>query len=214
MKIRLLGIVLALLMTLGASAAELYVDGKKIQTDSFSRNGMVYFPVEALSEATGVAIQSVGQGSVKLAGSPVQFTPEYKEGRPFLPAEAFAMISGGVVERDEVRGLVILRSGPPQPQAGANVAQGGPPTAGDDVAVAPPSSVAAPPAPPNLENIKYQLQSMETMDEVSREAMLMKMRQDLANARMQTRMFYWNQFMQNAEAYRRSNPFTLLAPMY
>ncbi len=213
MKTRLLAIALLVTLTaLGAGAADLYVDGKKIETDSFARNGMVYFPIEALSEATGVAIQKIGERSVQLAGSPVEFTPEYKEGRPFLPAEAFAMISGGVVERDEVRGLVILKSGPPQPAASAPP-QGGPPAQGEEM-VAAPTSTAVPPPLPDLENIRYQMQAMETMDEISREQMLMKMRRDLETARMQTRMFYWNQFMQNAEAYRRSNPFTLLAPMY
>ena len=86
---------------------KLYVNGVLYNAPSILEKGLPYFPVDVLSEATGVRVVSVSDTSVRLAGSPVDFVPVVRQGRPFLPAEAFAMASGSGVERDQTRGVVM-----------------------------------------------------------------------------------------------------------
>ena len=86
---------------------KLYVNGVLYNAPSILEKGLPYFPVDVLSEATGVRVVSFSDTSVRLAGSPVDFVPVVRQGRPFLPAEAFAMASGSGVERDQTRGVVM-----------------------------------------------------------------------------------------------------------
>lgn len=86
---------------------KLYVNGVLYKAPSILEKGLPYFPVDVLSEATGVRVVSFSDTSVRLAGSPVDFVPVVRQGRPFLPAEAFAMASGSGVERDQTRGVVM-----------------------------------------------------------------------------------------------------------
>ncbi|HIB69135.1 MAG TPA: hypothetical protein EYO33_29630, partial [Phycisphaerales bacterium] len=86
---------------------QLYVNGMLYKAPSVIEKGLPYFPVDVLSEATGVRIVSFSDSSVRLAGSPVEFVPALRNGRPFLPAEAFALASGSQVETDQTRGLVL-----------------------------------------------------------------------------------------------------------
>ena len=85
---------------------ELYVNGVLYKTPSILERGLPYFPVDVLSEATGVSVVSFSANSVKLAGSSLDFSPVIRKGRPYLPAEAFAMATGSGVEVDQTRGMV------------------------------------------------------------------------------------------------------------
>lgn len=86
---------------------KLYVNGVLYKAPSVLEKGLPYFPVDVLSEATGVRVVSFSNTSVRLAGSPVDFVPVIRNGRPYLPAEAFAMASGSGVEMDQTRGVVM-----------------------------------------------------------------------------------------------------------
>ena len=111
---------------LAASAGpnyQLYVNGVLYKAPSILEKGLPYFPVDVLSEATGVRVVSFSESSVRLTGSPVDFVPVVREGRPYLPAEAFAMASGSGVERDQTRGLVLYTGNAPSP-AGTATAPG------------------------------------------------------------------------------------------
>ena len=94
---------------------QLYVNGVLYKAPSVLEKGLPYFPVDVLSEATGVSIVSFNETSVRLAGSPVDFVPVMRQGRPFLPAEAFALASGSGVETDQTRGIVMYRRNPAGP---------------------------------------------------------------------------------------------------
>ena len=85
---------------------ELYVNGVLYKAPSVLEKGLPYFPIDILSEATGVSVVSYSSSSVKLAGSPVDFSPVFIKGRPYLPAEAFAIATGSGVEVDQTRGMV------------------------------------------------------------------------------------------------------------
>lgn len=90
---------------------QLYVNGVLFRAPSVMEKGLPYFPVDVLAEATGTRIVSFSENSVRLAGSPVDFVPAIRQGRPYLPAEAFALASGGQVETDQTRGLVLYYRG-------------------------------------------------------------------------------------------------------
>ncbi len=113
MKTKLRYIVALLLATaLAASAGpkyELYVDGVLYQAPFVLERGLPHFPVDVLSRATGIGVASFSEKSIRLSGSPVDFTPVVRDGRPYLPAEAFALASGSKVETDRTRGLVMYR---------------------------------------------------------------------------------------------------------
>lgn len=116
-----------LLVTLACAATagqkyQLYVNGVLYKAPSILEKGLPYFPVDILSEATGVPIVSFSNSSIRLAGSPVDFVPVVREGRPYLPAEAFAMASGSGVETDQTRGLVMYSGEAP---SGASTAASG-----------------------------------------------------------------------------------------
>lgn len=106
---------------------QLYVNGVLYKAPSILEKGLPYFPVDVLSEATGVRIVSFSDTSVRLAGSPVDFVPVVRSGRPYLPAEAFAMASGSSVENDGVRGVVLYTGN--VARAAAPAASGGTGTA-------------------------------------------------------------------------------------
>lgn len=103
---------------------QLYVNGVLYKAPSILEKGLPYFPVDVLSEATGVRVISFSESSVRLAGSPVDFVPVVREGRPYLPAEAFAMASGSGVERDQTRGLVLYTGNFTNPAGAAGTAPG------------------------------------------------------------------------------------------
>lgn len=110
-KIFLILFVLMAVLPSQAADIKLFVDGVRVDTRPVVKDGMPYFPVDALSAATRVRVESFDSGSVKLAGCPVKFVAVVQDGRPYLPAEAFAMATGGQVERDEVRGVVLFKTG-------------------------------------------------------------------------------------------------------
>jgi len=91
---------------------QLFVNGVLYKAPSIIEKGLPYFPIDILSEATRVRVISFSDNSVRLAGSPVDFVPVIRQGRPYLPAEAFAMASGSGVETDQTRGLVLYRANP------------------------------------------------------------------------------------------------------
>jgi hypothetical protein len=100
-------------MTLSSLAGpnyQLYVNGVHFDAPSIFEKGLPYFPVDVLAGATGVRIVSYSANSVRLAGSPVDFVPVVRQGRPYLPAEAFALASGSGVETDQTRGIVMYRA--------------------------------------------------------------------------------------------------------
>lgn len=106
-----------LLLVLGGNGLadqdyQLYVNGVLYKAPSILEKGLPYFPVDVLSEATGVRVVSFSGESVRLAGSPVDFVPAVRSGRPYLPAEAFALASGSNVETDQTRGLVLYSANP------------------------------------------------------------------------------------------------------
>lgn len=86
---------------------QLYVDGVLYRAPAVLEKGLPYFPVDILSQATGVSVVSYSTNAVRLAGSPVDFVPVLRNGRPYLPAEAFALATGSKVETDQTRGLVL-----------------------------------------------------------------------------------------------------------
>jgi hypothetical protein len=141
---------------------QLFVDGVLYRAPAVLEKGLPYFPVDVLSQATGVSVVSFSTTSVRLAGSPVEFVPVVRNGRPYLPAEAFALATGSKVETDQTRGLVLYtRSASPgattASNAGAdtNAARANPGMeAGEEVA--PEAPVGAPklPSSPNTAGIQ------------------------------------------------------------
>lgn len=109
---------------------QLFVDGVLYRSPAILEKGLPYFPVDVLSQATGVSVVSFSATAVRLAGSPVDFVPVVRNGRPYLPAEAFALATGSKVETDQTRGLVLYTktSAPGAPVASGGVSQ---PTAAD-----------------------------------------------------------------------------------
>ena len=93
---------------------KLYVNGVLYNAPSILEKGLPYFPVDVLSGATGVRVVSFSDTSVRLSGSPVDFVPVVRQGRPYLPAEAFAMASGSGVEMDHTRGCLLYTSPSPR----------------------------------------------------------------------------------------------------
>ncbi len=90
---------------------QLFVDGVLYRAPAVLEKGLPYFPVDVLSQATGVSVVSYSGSAVRLAGSPVDFVPVVRNGRPYLPAEAFALATGSKVETDQTRGLVLYSKG-------------------------------------------------------------------------------------------------------
>lgn len=161
---------------------QLYVNGMLYKAPSVIEKGLPYFPVDVLSEATGVRIVSFSDNSVRLAGSPVEFVPALRNGRPFLPAEAFALASGSQVETDQTRGLVLYSknlSGTPNMNTAATPTGGsatGPARANPGVTAGDPgpeAPVGAPPSatvasPPSTEGIQDAvIGAMKTAQEVT-----------------------------------------------
>jgi hypothetical protein len=162
---------------------KLYVNGVHYNAPSILEKGLPYFPVDVLSGATGVRVVSFSNTSVRLAGSPVDFVPVVRQGRPYLPAEAFALASGSGVEMDQTRGLVmytgnassagstVTASASSNPSANANAAQrANPGVTYDDPG--PEAPVAAPPtavqSSPNTEGIhETVLDAMKTAEEIT-----------------------------------------------
>ncbi len=132
---------------------QLFVDGVLYRSPAILEKGLPYFPVDVLSQATGVSVVSFSTTAVRLAGSPVDFVPVVRNGRPYLPAEAFALATGSKVETDQTRGLVLYTksSASGAPVANGAVAQ---PTAADraNPGVTPndPGPEAPVAAPPNV----------------------------------------------------------------
>lgn len=165
MKFQIRNIFLCLLVLAGSAVAapdfQLYVDGVLYRAPSVLEKGLPYFPVDVLSQATGVSVVSFNDTAVRLAGSPVDFVPVVRDGRPYLPAEAFALATGSSVERDQTRGLVLYSkniagttSAPPAAvkDAPSRANEG---VTADDPGPAPP--VAAPPTAvgsPNTEGLQ------------------------------------------------------------
>lgn len=105
---------------------QLYIDGVLYKAPAVLEKGLPYFPVDVLSQATGVSVSSFDNNSVRLAGSPVDFAPLIRQGRPYLPAEAFALATGSVVEIDQTRGLVLYtKSATPAAARRGSSGQGG-----------------------------------------------------------------------------------------
>jgi hypothetical protein len=162
---------------------KLYVNGVLYNAPSILEKGLPYFPVDVLSGATGVRVVSFSNTSVRLAGSPVDFTPVVRQGRPYLPAEAFAMASGSGVEMDQTRGLVLYtgdtstRSAPASNlattstgQAASAADRANPGVTFDDPG--PEAPVAAPPTAvqtsPNSEGIhEVVVDAMKTAEEIT-----------------------------------------------
>ena len=108
MRYCLVSILIALAVpAMAAPNYQLYIDGVLYKAPTVLEKGLPYFPVDVLSQATGVSVSSFDKKAVRLAGSPVDFAPLIRQGRPYLPAEAFAMATGSVVEIDQTRGLVL-----------------------------------------------------------------------------------------------------------
>jgi hypothetical protein len=103
----LLWLLLTISTVWAAPEYQLFVDGVLYRTPAVLEKGLPYFPVDVLSQATGVSVVSFSPTAVRLAGSPVDFVPVVRNGRPYLPAEAFALATGSKVETDQTRGLVL-----------------------------------------------------------------------------------------------------------
>lgn len=155
---------------------KLYVNGVLYKAPSILEKGLPYFPVDVLSEATGVRVVSYSDTSVRLAGSPVDFVPVLRQGRPFLPAEAFAMASGSGVESDQTRGVVMYTGNsspayaPGAATPGAAPARANPGVTADDPG--PEAPVAAPAtaiqSSPNTEGIhEAVVDAMKTAQEIT-----------------------------------------------
>lgn len=121
---------------------QLYVNGVLYRAPSVLEKGLPYFPVDVLAEATGTRIVSFSESSVRLGGSPVDFVPTIRQGRPFLPAEAFAMASGGQVEIDQTRGLVLYYRGNTGHAGGSSAGSSSTPTTGPGVNAIPGAGAA------------------------------------------------------------------------
>lgn len=111
----LLWLLLTVSTVLAAPEYQLFVDGVLYRTPAVLEKGLPYFPVDVLSQATGVSVVSFSSTAVRLAGSPVDFVPVVRNGRPYLPAEAFALATGSKVETDQTRGLVLYTKGATNP---------------------------------------------------------------------------------------------------
>lgn len=116
---------LAITTAFAAPDYQLYVDGVLYRAPAVLEKGLPYFPVDILSQATGVSVVSFSNSAVRLAGSPVDFVPVVRNGRPYLPAEAFALATGSKVETDQTRGLVLYTKGLSVAAPAAAVAPGG-----------------------------------------------------------------------------------------
>lgn len=159
----LLWLLLSASAVLAAPEYQLFVDGVLYRTPAVLEKGLPYFPVDVLSQATGVSVVSFSSTAVRLAGSPVDFVPIVRNGRPYLPAEAFALATGSKVETDQTRGLVlytrVASSAPataaaPGPDA-VNAARANPGVqAGEETPPEAPVSVPRVPTSPNTAGIQ------------------------------------------------------------
>lgn len=156
----LLWLLLSVSTVLAAPEYQLFVDGVLYRAPAVLEKGLPYFPVDVLSQATGVSVVSFSDTAVRLAGSPVDFVPVVRNGRPYLPAEAFALATGSKVETDQTRGLVLYTKGGAAPaaataSAASNAARANPGVqAGEEAAPEAPVSVPKVPASPNTAGIQ------------------------------------------------------------
>lgn len=156
----LLWLLLTASTVLAAPEYQLFVDGVLYRAPAVLEKGLPYFPVDVLSQATGVSVVSFSETAVRLAGSPVDFVPVVRNGRPYLPAEAFALATGSKVETDQTRGLVLYTKGGGSAPvaaaaAGTNAARANPGVqAGEEAAPEAPVSVPAVPSSPNTKGIQ------------------------------------------------------------
>jgi hypothetical protein len=156
----LLWLLLTVSTAFAAPEYQLFVDGVLYRAPAVLEKGLPYFPVDVLSQATGVSVVSFSDTAVRLAGSPVDFVPVVRNGRPYLPAEAFALATGSKVETDQTRGLVLYtRGGGSAPVASApaqtNAARANPGVqSGETPPEAPVPAPPAIPASPNTEGIQ------------------------------------------------------------
>lgn len=141
---------------------QLFVDGVLYRAPAVLEKGLPYFPVDVLSQATGVSVVSFSSTAVRLAGSPVDFVPVIRNGRPYLPAEAFALATGSRVETDQTRGLVLYNKGavataaPVAPAANTTAAARANPgvQAGEEAVPEAPVGVNRLPSSPNTSGIQ------------------------------------------------------------
>lgn len=151
----LLWLLLAVSTALAAPEYQLFVDGVLYRAPAVLEKGLPYFPVDVLSQATGVSVVSFSTSAVRLAGSPVDFVPVVRNGRPYLPAEAFALATGSKVETDQTRGLVLYTKSGAVPATAAtaapdtNAARANP---GMQTGETPPEAPVAAPAVPSSPN--------------------------------------------------------------
>lgn len=209
---------LAALLTGSACAGQdyqLYVNGVLYKAPSVIEKGLPYFPVDILSEATGVRIVSFSNQSVRLAGSPVEFVPAMRKGRPFLPAEAFALASGSGVETDQTRGLVLYSKNPAgvassqaAPAEATGPARANPGVTANDPGPAP-APVSAPAnvvvqSSPNTEGIHESvIGAMKTAQEIT-----------YAQRWLKHKMYWANQLDPANSPYLRVNVPAAAMPMY
>jgi hypothetical protein len=140
---------------LGAPEYQLFVDGVLYRTPAVLEKGLPYFPVDVLSQATGVSVVSFSNTAVRLAGSPVDFVPVVRNGRPYLPAEAFALATGSKVETDQTRGLVLYSKSGGNVTTPTATAETAPARANPGIQAgekAPEAPVAGPPPAPTSPN--------------------------------------------------------------
>lgn len=197
---------------------KLYVNGVLYQAPSIMEKGLPYFPVDVLSEATGVRVVSFSSNSVRLVGSPVDFVPAVRNGRPFLPAEAFALASGSQVETDQTRGIVLYsRNAAPTSSGGPATARTASPTAtGPDQAnpgVAPndPGPEAPVAAPPSAVS---EPRSMEGIHETVVDAMKTAQEITYAQRWLKHKMYWVNQLDPANSPYLRVDVPPAALPMY
>ena len=203
-------------VSLAGQDYKLYVNGVLYKAPSILEKGLPYFPVDVLSEATGVRVVSFSNTSVRLAGSPVDFVPVVSKGRPYLPAEAFAMATGSAVEMDQTRGLVMYTGDTSPMAAPATTTASQPATAADranpGVTVGDPGPEAPVSAPatavmssPNTEGIHQSVvDAMKTAEEIT-----------YAQRWIKHKMYWANQLDPANSPYLRVNvPSGAAFPMY
>lgn len=197
---------------------QLYVNGVHYKAPSVLEKGLPYFPVDVLSEATGVSIVSFNQASVRLAGSPVDFVPVMRQGRPYLPAEAFAMASGSGVETDQTRGIVMYSRNPAGAPAATNAtASSNPgPATGPDMANPGVSAGDPGPAPPVAAPAAavYTSPNTEGIHETVVDAMKSAQEITYAQRWLKHKMYWANQLDPANSPYLRVNVPPAAFPMY